>query len=94
MAASISFTVVLPLLPVTATSGNVKRWRQAAASRPSASRVSSTRSADVMSGACLRVEHDADRTLPQRLCGEGAAVEFFAAQREEQIARLDACDCR
>ena len=42
MDASISFTVVLPLLPVTAISGTVKRVRQKAASRPSASRVSST----------------------------------------------------
>jgi len=39
---SISFTVVLPLLPVSATSGSAKRARQCAASLPSATRVSST----------------------------------------------------
>ena len=42
MAAHISFTVVLPLLPVTPTSGTSKPARHAAASAPSASRVSST----------------------------------------------------
>ena len=35
------------------------------------------------------VEHRADRTLPQRLGGEPAAVELFAAQRDEEIARPD-----
>jgi len=39
---------------------------------------------------CLgRVEHHADRALPQRLAGKPAAVEFFAAQRDEEIARPD-----
>ncbi len=38
----ISFTVVLPLLPVSATSGSAKRARQWAARRPSAMRVSAT----------------------------------------------------
>ena len=42
-AAVISLTVVLPLLPVTPTRGIRKRPRQWAASRPRASRVSTTR---------------------------------------------------
>ena len=42
MLASISLLVVLPLLPVTASSGRSKRARQAAASAPSARRVSAT----------------------------------------------------
>ena len=42
MVASISFTVVLPLLPVIAATGSVKRPRQEAASRPSAASVSFT----------------------------------------------------
>ncbi len=43
--AIISLTVVLPLLPVTATSGSENRLRQPRASAPSASRVSGTISA-------------------------------------------------
>ena len=42
MLATISLTVVLPLLPVTATSGTGWRRRQAAASLPRARRLSST----------------------------------------------------
>jgi len=42
MAASISFTVVLPLLPVMATTCACERSRQAAATVPSARRVSVT----------------------------------------------------
>jgi hypothetical protein len=40
-------------------------------------------------GRLRAIEHDAGGALLQRLRAEGAAVEFFAAQRNEQVARAD-----
>jgi hypothetical protein len=90
MAATISFTVVLPLLPVSATSGSAKRARQAAARRPSARRVSSThhlRDGDV--GLDRHRDHGRGRAAPDRVGDERVAVEALALQRHEQVAGGD-----
>ena len=88
MAATISLTVVLPLLPATPTIGSENCARQAAADCVNAAWVSRTTSC-----ASARSRRDVDH------CARGAGgfsgrdeiigVEARATQRDEQLARLE-----
>ena len=90
IAASISLTVVLPLLPTTTMTGIANRARQCAASAPSAAqrvrhrdqvareRAGAVRGDQRGGGAAL--ERGADEVVP---------VEALALERDEQIARRE-----
>ena len=85
IAAMSSLTVVLPLLPVTATSGIVNDARQARAIAPSARRESRTS----ICGSARRGEARHERAggaLRERFVDEVVAVEAVAGDRDEQRA--------
>jgi hypothetical protein len=88
IAAHISLTVVLPLLPVMPSSGIGKRARQAAASWPSARRVSFTATSGNpgLAAAQAAFDHGAGGALGQHFGDEVVAIEALALERDEQHA--------
>ena len=88
MAAIISLTVVLPLLPATPTTGSENCARQAAAEAVSAACVSRTTICG--SGrSTRRVDHGAGGAGGFRRGDEIVGVEPRPAQRDEQLAGLE-----
>ena len=83
-----SFVVVLPLLPVTATTGIVKRARCQAASRPSARVVSSTSTSGTLAGTSSGSAWTTRQAAPRAAASarKRVAVEAMAADREEGLA--------
>ena len=97
IAASISLTVVLPLLPVSAT----HRQREARApvprrAAPSAARVSSTMICGIVARRCPRGARRAPPTAPRpSACGdELVPVEALARERDEEVAAARPRGCR
>ena len=92
IAAIISFTVVLPLLPVTATTGMSKRLRQNVGER--AERAQRVVDGDQVAGdAASRVPRSTSAAAAPRRSAprdEVVAVEALALQRDEQIAAGEA----
>jgi hypothetical protein len=90
MLAIISLVVVLPLLPVTAISGSVKRQRQSAASAPS----DKPRLGDLNEWQTQRQQafggvggdHGGDRAARGSSGDVIVAIEIIAAQGDEQLA--------
>ena len=92
MARSISFVVVLPTLPVTATSrAGEARARRRRRARAGPRSVSATRSSGAPAGRRAAVHHRAGRARRQRIGDERMPVAVLAPQRHEQIARRAAC---
>ena len=93
---SISVVPVLPTEPVTATTAPVMRARAAAPMRRSAASGSSgtTRSgAGALRRASL-LDNRERRAGLQRRVDEAMPVAVLAADRDEGLARPDACGCR
>ena len=88
MAAIISLTVVLPLLPATPTTGIAKL--RAPAARGACQRGLRVRHDDLRAAARStgRVDHGAGRARGLRGVDEIIGVEARAAQRDEQLAGL------
>ena len=90
-AATISFTVVFPLLPVTHTTGPFSSLRRARAMSPYARRVSSTSSNSRPATGAVPRRTTAAVAPWSRAAGEiVVSVEPFAHQRDKECARFDA----